>query len=98
MDITMTRLQHSLTASPRLALLPSHASQLFPMHPTPARMLALVNQDILRLIFCYLRIMIDPSNATKLTKLALFRATLACRAFMEPALDSLWWPMTSLTC
>ncbi|KAF8869804.1 hypothetical protein BD779DRAFT_642684 [Infundibulicybe gibba] len=66
------------------------------MDTTSARMMALVNQDILQLIFSYFRAVVDPGNTTKLNKLVLFRAALTCKAFMEPALDVLWWSMTSL--
>ncbi|KAF8879799.1 hypothetical protein BD779DRAFT_1117865 [Infundibulicybe gibba] len=64
---------------------------------TPACVLVLVNQDILQLIFRHFRTSIDLDDTTKSkNKLSLFRAALTCKAFVEPALDSLWWSMTSL--
>ncbi|KAF8874492.1 hypothetical protein BD779DRAFT_1678731 [Infundibulicybe gibba] len=59
-----------------------------------ARMQVLGNQDVLREIFSHLASNSDdPANPKN--KGVLFRAALTCKAFMEPALDSLWWSMSS---
>ncbi|KAF8869805.1 hypothetical protein BD779DRAFT_642864 [Infundibulicybe gibba] len=60
----------------------------------PSHTVALSNQDILREIFCYLASNSDdPANSEN--KATLFRAALTCKAMTEPALDYLWWSISS---
>ncbi|KAF8879792.1 hypothetical protein BD779DRAFT_1117814 [Infundibulicybe gibba] len=60
-----------------------------------ARTVALTTEDILREIFWRFDIASNSDHAAA-NRTALLHAALACKAFMEPALDVLWWSMSSM--